>query len=87
MKELDFSAKKQFRVKFSEEESYMVRLPSMVEARDFGKKSTKAKDEFENIDLMIELLSKLGLPREKVEALDIDQVHDLKDMVLNVKKN
>lgn len=88
MQELDFSSdkKKKFRVKFSEEESYVLRLPSMIEARDFGRKASKAKDEFQNIDFMIDLLISLGLPEEKTKALDIEQVSELKDVVLGLKK-
>lgn len=87
MQELDFSKKKKFRVKFSEEESYTLRLPSMIEARDFGRKAKQTKDELDNIDLMIELLVNLGLPLEKIKTLDVSEVEALKEMVLNVKKN
>lgn len=86
MRELDFSSKKNFRVKFSEEESYVVRLPSISEARDFGKKSKKSEDEYDQIDLTIELLIKLGLPEDRAKALDLDQLLQLKDMVFDFKK-
>jgi len=89
MQELDFSKakKKVFRVKFSEEESYVVRLPSITEARDFGRKASKSKDDFANIDLMIELLVGLGLPEEKVSDLDVEQIQSLKELVLGLKKS
>lgn len=89
MNELNFSneKKKKFKIKFSEEESYIVRLPSMIEVRDFGRKANNAKDDFTSIDLIIDLLASLGLPRDRTEALDIEQVEELKNLVLGVKKN
>ncbi len=89
MEELDLSSnrKRRLKVKFSEEESYEVRLPSMFEARDFQKQLKKTKDEGDQIDLMVEFLSQLGLPKNRVGALDVLEMDALKDKILNLKKN
>ena len=89
MQELDFSEKKKkkFKIKFSEGESYIVRLPSMIESRDFARKSQALEDDLDNIDLMIDFLSSLGLPKDKCEALDVAEMEELKNTVLSVKKS
>jgi len=58
------------------------RLPTMKEQANFSKKQKSIVDDFDNIDLMVELLVGLGLPKEKVELFALEDIKVVMALIL-----
>lgn len=63
------------------------RLPTMLEQAKFGRKQRDLKDDFDNVELMIDFLVEMGLPRDKVELFDLEDARGLiRDMMPSEEK-
>jgi hypothetical protein len=65
---------------------YECHLPSVKDVKEFSKK-VKALEDPNDSDLpLIELLVKLGLPKEKLEEMDIETLEELSELFVSKKK-
>ncbi len=65
---------------------YEVARPTLGEVEEFQEKSASTPAE-KQLPLMVDFLSKLGLPAEPVKKLDVDQFMELVAFVSGSKKN
>jgi len=84
MQELDLGSKKYVNVKFNGE-SYKLRFPTILEAKDLTSKFSESS-ESDQLDLTISLIESLGLPKDIINQLDIDQLTSLVNCLMPSKK-
>lgn len=66
---------------------YTVRKPSIKEARDIAIRVTDNPNDMGNVDVMIDVLAHLGIPKDLVEKLDMEQASSLLNLVMPKKKD
>lgn len=59
------------------DKSYSFKKPTARQVSEFQVRLSKQKDEAKTLDELIEFLSSLGLPKQFLESLDIDQLTQL----------
>jgi hypothetical protein len=81
--DLDLGSNVQVNVKVMGGE-YKMRVPTVKEAREFQKKSEDKKAD--QTEVLLDLLSDLGMPKEVAESLDVVQIRKLSDGLLSVSE-
>lgn len=66
--------------------SFELSKPTVAQANMMRKKM-KGLEEGQDIDLMIDFMSMLGMPKEIIDSLEVEHFQTLVEFVLNVKKS
>lgn len=71
-------------------EKFEVSFPTPKQLRwyiDELKKVSEQEGDKSEVDLIVEFLAKLGLPKEKSEEMEVSHISKLVEVLLEVKKN
>lgn len=76
MSVIDLGLKTEFEVKWAGQ-SYTLREPTAREMADYQKKSKLDSNQEQSLDLLVEFVGKLGMPKEAAEQLPMSRLNVL----------